>query len=48
MGQRLTVPLVDELSEDQRFNFDEELLPEYSWELDDESDKYEMEAILDD
>ncbi|GMF53938.1 unnamed protein product [Phytophthora fragariaefolia] len=48
LGQRPTAKLVDELSENDRFDFDEELLPEDSWELSDTSDKYEVEAILDD
>ncbi|GMF56502.1 unnamed protein product [Phytophthora fragariaefolia] len=47
LGQRPTAKLVDELSENDRFDFDEELLPEDSWELSDTSDKYEVEAILD-
>ncbi|GMF51331.1 unnamed protein product [Phytophthora fragariaefolia] len=47
-GQRPTAKLVDELSESDRFDFDEELLPEDSCELSDTSDKYEVEAILDD
>ncbi|GMF25856.1 unnamed protein product [Phytophthora fragariaefolia] len=48
LGQRPTAKPVDELSENDRFDFDEELLPEDSWELSDTSDKYEVEAILDD
>ncbi|KAE9162606.1 hypothetical protein PF005_g30785 [Phytophthora fragariae] len=48
LGQRPTVPLVDELSENQRFDFEEELLPEDSWELGEDADKYEVEAILGD
>ncbi|GMF55654.1 unnamed protein product [Phytophthora fragariaefolia] len=48
LGQRRTAKLVDELSENDRFDFDEELLPKDSWELSDASDKYEVEAILDD
>ncbi|KAE8960191.1 hypothetical protein PR002_g30301 [Phytophthora rubi] len=48
LGQRPTVPLVDELSENPRFDFDEELLPEDSWELGEDADKYEVEAILGD
>ena len=31
-----------------RFDFDEELLPEDSWVPDEESRRYEVEAILDD
>ncbi|GMF51348.1 unnamed protein product [Phytophthora fragariaefolia] len=48
LGQRPSAKFVDELSENDRFDFDEELLPEDSWELSDTSDKYEVEAILDD
>ncbi|GMF52089.1 unnamed protein product [Phytophthora fragariaefolia] len=48
LDQRPTAKLVDELSENDRFDFDEHLLPEDSWELGDTSDKYEVEAILDD
>jgi hypothetical protein len=48
LGERPTVRLVDELSEDQRFDFDEELLPEDSWELSERVNQYEVEAILDD
>ncbi|GMF49868.1 unnamed protein product [Phytophthora fragariaefolia] len=48
LGQRPTAKLVDELNENDRFDFDEELLPEDSWELSDTSDKYEVEAIFDD
>ncbi|GMF38858.1 unnamed protein product [Phytophthora lilii] len=43
-----TVELVDGLSEDERFDFDEELLPEDSWEPEAGDDKYIVEAILDD
>jgi hypothetical protein len=48
LGERPTVRLVDELSKDQRFDFDEELLPEDSWELSERVNQYEVEAILDD
>ncbi|GMF63505.1 unnamed protein product [Phytophthora fragariaefolia] len=48
LGRRPTAKLVNELSENDRFDFDEERLPEDSWELSDTSDKYEVEAILDD
>ncbi|KAE8960771.1 hypothetical protein PR002_g30104 [Phytophthora rubi] len=48
LGQRPTVPLVDELSENQRFDFDEELLPEDSWELGEDAEKFKVEAILGD
>ncbi|GMF66455.1 unnamed protein product [Phytophthora lilii] len=46
--RRPTVELVDGLSEDERFDFDEELLPEDSWEPEAGDDKYIVEAILDD
>ncbi|GMF33606.1 unnamed protein product [Phytophthora fragariaefolia] len=48
LGQRPRAKHVDEFSENDRFDFDEELLPEDSWELSDTSDKYEVETILDD
>ncbi|GMF56429.1 unnamed protein product [Phytophthora fragariaefolia] len=48
LGQRPTAKLVDELNENDRFDFDEELLPEDTRERSDISDKYEVEAILDD
>ncbi|GMF47192.1 unnamed protein product [Phytophthora fragariaefolia] len=40
--------LRDKSGENDRFDFNEELLPEDSWELSDTSDKYEVEAIPDD
>ncbi|GMF39738.1 unnamed protein product [Phytophthora lilii] len=46
--RRPTVELVDGLSEDERFDFDEELLPEDSWEPEAGDDKYIVEVILDD
>ncbi|GMF32585.1 unnamed protein product [Phytophthora lilii] len=46
--RRPTVELVDGLSEDERFDFDEELLPEDSWGPEAGDDKYIVEAILDD
>ncbi|GMF41788.1 unnamed protein product [Phytophthora lilii] len=46
--RRPTVELVNGLSEDERFDFDEELLPEDSWEPEAGDDKYIVEAILDD
>ncbi|POM77106.1 Hypothetical protein PHPALM_5561 [Phytophthora palmivora] len=47
-GYRPTTRLVAQLEEDQRFDFDEELLPEDSWEPDEGASQYEVEAILDD
>ncbi|POM66874.1 Hypothetical protein PHPALM_17193 [Phytophthora palmivora] len=46
--KRPTTRLVAQLEEDQRFDFDEELLPEDSWEPDEGASQYEVEAILDD
>ncbi|POM77080.1 Hypothetical protein PHPALM_5593 [Phytophthora palmivora] len=46
--KRPTTRLIAELEEDQRFDFDEELLPEDSWEPDEGANQYEVEAILDD
>ncbi|POM78674.1 LOW QUALITY PROTEIN: Hypothetical protein PHPALM_3769 [Phytophthora palmivora] len=46
--KRPTTRVVAELEEDQRFDFDEELLPEDSWEPDEGASQYEVEAILDD
>ncbi|POM61587.1 hypothetical protein PHPALM_29376 [Phytophthora palmivora] len=46
--KRPTTRLIAELEEDQRFDFDEELLPEDSWEPDEGASQYEVEAILDD
>ncbi|GMF17720.1 unnamed protein product [Phytophthora fragariaefolia] len=43
-----TTELVDGLGEDDRFDFDEELLPEDSWEPEAGDDEYVVEAILDD
>ncbi|POM76472.1 LOW QUALITY PROTEIN: Hypothetical protein PHPALM_6279 [Phytophthora palmivora] len=45
--KRPTTRLIAELEEDQRFDFDEELLPEDSWEPDEGASQYEVEAILD-
>ncbi|POM73426.1 Hypothetical protein PHPALM_9729 [Phytophthora palmivora] len=47
-AERLTTRLIAELEEDQRFDFDEELLPEDSWEPDEGASQYEVEVILDD
>ncbi|KAJ8579064.1 hypothetical protein ON010_g132 [Phytophthora cinnamomi] len=46
--RRPTAELVEGLDEDERFDFDEELLPECSWEPGAGDDKYIVEAILDD
>ncbi|POM78377.1 Hypothetical protein PHPALM_4097 [Phytophthora palmivora] len=46
--KRPTTRLIAELEEDQRFDFDVELLPEDSWEPDEGASQYEVEAILDD
>ncbi|POM64561.1 LOW QUALITY PROTEIN: Hypothetical protein PHPALM_19882 [Phytophthora palmivora] len=46
--KRPTTRVIAELEEDQRFDFDEELLPEDSWEPDEGASQYEVEAILDD
>ncbi|GMF56274.1 unnamed protein product [Phytophthora fragariaefolia] len=48
LGERPTTRLRPELGEAGRIDFDEELLPEDSWEPDENEDKYEVEAILDD
>ncbi|GMF32530.1 unnamed protein product [Phytophthora fragariaefolia] len=37
-----------ELSETKRLDFDKELLPEDSWEPDENDDQFEVEAIVDD
>ncbi|KAE9281588.1 hypothetical protein PF008_g27848 [Phytophthora fragariae] len=47
-GERPTTRLRPELSEAERFDFDEELLPEDSWEPEEGDDRYEVEATLDD
>ncbi|GMF24849.1 unnamed protein product [Phytophthora fragariaefolia] len=47
-NRRPTAELVDGLGEDDRFDFDEELLPEDSWEPEAGDDEYAVEAILDD
>ncbi|GMF54442.1 unnamed protein product [Phytophthora fragariaefolia] len=40
--------LVGGLGEDDRFDFDEELLPENNWEAEAGDDEYVVEAIFDD
>ncbi|GMG17940.1 unnamed protein product [Phytophthora fragariaefolia] len=47
-NRRPTAELVDGLGEDDRFDFDEELLPEDNWEPAAGDDEYTVEAILDD
>ncbi|GMF22941.1 unnamed protein product [Phytophthora fragariaefolia] len=47
-NRRPTAELVDGLGEDDRFDFDEELLPEDSWEPEAGDDAYVVQAILDD
>ncbi|GMF36332.1 unnamed protein product [Phytophthora fragariaefolia] len=48
LGERPTTRLIHELGQAERLEFDEQLLPEDSWEPDEDEDKYEVEAILDD
>ncbi|KAI9998255.1 hypothetical protein PInf_002615 [Phytophthora infestans] len=48
LGERPKTGLIADLEEIQRFDFDEELLPEDSWEPDTSTNQYEVEAILDD
>ncbi|GMF49622.1 unnamed protein product [Phytophthora fragariaefolia] len=48
LGGRPTTRLRHELGEAERLDFDEQLLREDSWEPDEDEDKYEVEAILDD
>ncbi|GMF47904.1 unnamed protein product [Phytophthora fragariaefolia] len=48
LGERPTTRLRHEHGEAERLDFDEQLLPEDSWEPDEVEDKYEVEAILDD
>ncbi|KAG2785416.1 hypothetical protein PC129_g20699 [Phytophthora cactorum] len=45
---RPTVRLAPDVEEKHRTDFDEELLPEDSWEQEPATDKFEVEAILDD
>ncbi|KAH7465637.1 uncharacterized protein KRP23_12177 [Phytophthora ramorum] len=47
-GDRPKSRLAPEVTEDTRLDFDEELLPEDSWEPDQLAGEYEVEAILDD
>ncbi|POM73960.1 Hypothetical protein PHPALM_9140 [Phytophthora palmivora] len=47
-GSRLKSRLTPEVTEETRLDFDEELLPEDSWEPDQLAGEYEVEAILDD
>ncbi|POM72108.1 Hypothetical protein PHPALM_11233 [Phytophthora palmivora] len=47
-GSRPKSRLIPEVTEETRLNFDEELLPEDSWEPDQLAGEYEVEAILDD
>ncbi|GMF23359.1 unnamed protein product [Phytophthora fragariaefolia] len=46
LGERPTTRLRPELGEAERFDFDEQRLPEHSCEPDEDEDKYEVEAIL--
>ncbi|KAJ8577961.1 hypothetical protein ON010_g1245 [Phytophthora cinnamomi] len=46
--RRPTAERIEGLDKDERFDFDEELLPEGSWEPGAADDKYIVEAILDD
>ncbi|GMF52992.1 unnamed protein product [Phytophthora fragariaefolia] len=48
LGERPTTRPRPELNETERFDFDEELLPEDSWEPDENENRFEVEAILDD
>ncbi|KAG2994220.1 hypothetical protein PC119_g18307 [Phytophthora cactorum] len=45
---RPTVRLAPEVEEKHRTDFDEELLPENSWEQEPATDEFEVQAILDD
>ncbi|OWZ05448.1 hypothetical protein PHMEG_00022462 [Phytophthora megakarya] len=45
---RPKVRLAREVAEEARFDFDEEQLPEDSWEPDEVAGEFEVEAILDD
>ncbi|GMF46150.1 unnamed protein product [Phytophthora fragariaefolia] len=47
-GDRQKVRLTQELTDEARFDFDEELLPEDSWRPDSLAGEYEVESILDD
>ncbi|GMG18243.1 unnamed protein product [Phytophthora fragariaefolia] len=48
LGERPTTRLRPEPEETERFDLDEELLPEDSWEADENENRFEVEAILDD
>ncbi|GMF27070.1 unnamed protein product [Phytophthora fragariaefolia] len=48
LGERPTTRLRPELNETEHFDFDKELLPEDSWEPDENENRIEVEAILDD
>ncbi|KAG3057060.1 hypothetical protein PI125_g25460 [Phytophthora idaei] len=48
LEDRPTVRLAPEVAEKRRTDFDEELLPENSWEQEPVTDEFEVEAILDD
>ncbi|GMF21128.1 unnamed protein product [Phytophthora fragariaefolia] len=48
LGERPTTRLRPELGETERLDFDEQVLPEASLEPDEDENKYEVEAILDD
>ncbi|GMF14280.1 unnamed protein product [Phytophthora lilii] len=47
-GDRPKTRLAPDITENSRLDFDEELLPEDSWEPDNLAGEYEVEAILDD
>ncbi|KAE9002011.1 hypothetical protein PR003_g17976 [Phytophthora rubi] len=47
-GDRPKIRLTSDIDEESRVGFDEELLPEDSWEPDHPSGEFEVEAILDD
>ncbi|KAE8878923.1 hypothetical protein PF003_g37165 [Phytophthora fragariae] len=47
-GERPRTRLAPDMTEETRLDFDEELLPEDSWEPDRLAGEYEVEAILDD
>ncbi|GMF42741.1 unnamed protein product [Phytophthora lilii] len=47
-GDRPKTRLAPDITENSRLDFDEELLPEDSWETDHLTGEYEVEAILDD
>ncbi|KAE9010710.1 hypothetical protein PR001_g16102 [Phytophthora rubi] len=47
-GERPRIRLAPDVTEETRLDFDEELLPEDSWEPDRLAGEYEVEAIIDD